>query len=255
LERERRNFITKFKEQTHTPGEVVSSNLPIENKKILLFDMEKRADAHAQGQRDPFTITEPAAYGQWSQFISLAPEMITSAEMIRQYHGNGPSTEDTEKLAGRWLAWSKGRKELDVDLDAVYRRGAGVLWQMERDGQFGDRESLETLVNLGRHVKLWDQYFKKINSAKEKPSLEQARQYLQELVNPEMEERIVETFPDKTFDKKAGFNYYADYYEGSGTGRDSKEQGSFSRTGKRPYPNGTRRSPCGWWRPSWELKR
>ncbi len=53
---------------------------------------------------------------------------------------------------------------------------------MERDGHFGDRESLETLVNLGRHVKLWDQYFEKIKTVKEKPSIKEAREHFQQLV-------------------------------------------------------------------------
>lgn len=98
----------------------------------------------------------------------------------------------------------------------MYRRGAGILWQMERDGHFGDRESLETLVNLGRHVKLWDQYFEKIKTVKEKPSIKEAREHFQQLVGFDL------AYTPQPLDSAADDEYNKKNNENTETGKNPK---------------------------------
>ncbi len=190
LEQNRQKVIERFKNQALLPGEVTSSNLTTNTKMVWLSDIEKRADAHDKGRRDPFTITDHQVYGKESYRVSVSPETIKSVNEIWKFHGKGLSTQDCENLENKWRAWKEGRMELDLDLDAVYKRGFSFLEGMKEDGFFGDQSSPEAAAKFGRLVLLWDQYFEKTKAGKEKPSPEEARQYLQQMVNPEMEERI-----------------------------------------------------------------
>lgn len=192
LEQERQKFIRKFKEQTLTPGEVASSDLTTDDKNIWLSDIEKRAVAHKQGRRDPFTVTDHQVYGKESYRVSVSPETIKSVDEIWKFHGKGLSTPDCENLENKWRAWKEGRMELDLDLDAVYRRGFSFLEGMKEDGLIGNLNSSAAAANFGQYVQMWDQFFEKMEGAKEKPSPEQARQYLQEMVTPDLEERIAD---------------------------------------------------------------
>jgi hypothetical protein len=222
LEQERRKFIRKFKEQTLTPGEVASSDLTTDDKKVWLSDIEKRADAHDKGRRDPFAITDHQVYGKESYRVSVSPETIKSVNEIWKFHGKGLSTQDCENLENKWRAWKEGRMELDLDLDAVYRRGFSFLEGMKEDGFFGDQASPEAAANFGRYVQMWDQYFEKMKGAEEKPSPEQAREFLQEMVTPDLEERIAEMYPDQELDNKSGSHDNDDRNQDSGTGGSQK---------------------------------
>ena len=66
---------------------------------------------------------------------------------------------------------------------------------MKQEGLIGNLDSSAAAANFGQYVQMWDQYFDRIKAAKEKPSPEEARQYLQEMVTPDIEERIAEMYP------------------------------------------------------------
>ena len=108
------------------------------------------------------------------------PETIKSVDEIWRDHGKGLSTIDAEKLVGRWQAWKGGVMVDDLVLRDVHRRGLMLLDGMMRDNLIVNSDLSASANKFGEYVQMWDQYFEKIKGAKEKPSPEQARKYLQE---------------------------------------------------------------------------
>jgi hypothetical protein len=125
-------------------------------------------------------------------------------------------------MGEKWRAWKEGRMELDLVLHAVYRRGLNFLEEMKQDGLMGSLDSSAAAANFGQYVQMWDQYFEKMKGAEEKPSPEQARDYLQEMVTPDLKERIAEMYPDQELDNKSGSHDNDDRNQDAGTGGNLK---------------------------------
>ncbi len=88
----------------------------------------------------------------------------------------------------------------DLVLRDVHRRGLMFLDSMMRDNLIVNSDLSASANKFGEYAQMWDQYFEKIKGAKEKPSPKQARKYLQEMVTPDLEERIAEMYPQAVFD-------------------------------------------------------
>ena len=111
----------------------------------------------------------------------------------------------------------------DLVLRDVHRRGLMLLDGMMRDNLIVNSDLSASANKFGEYVQMWDQYFEKIKGAKEKPSPEKAREYLQEMVTPSLEERIAEMYPGQELDNKSGSSDNNDRTQDSETGESQKQ--------------------------------
>jgi len=189
----KKDFVKKFTDNDLTVDEVLTSNLEASDQMTWISNIEKRAEAEKTGKKNPFTVTDPAVYGQWSEKITLSPESIKSADEIWKDHGKGLTTEDAFKLSTRWKTWKKGTtpedKKLDPVMSDLHKDGAQRIGRARADEVFGEETA-------GRLNLKWDQYVEDIRTGKIKATPIEALKYFEEMIIPEKEKGIKEYIGD-----------------------------------------------------------